>query len=66
MSGIETNHRIIPRRVSLMRVLFSRTRGKLVVDVNVREDHVHSNMYDFGNEYLYVATAFILFNQRRW
>ena len=64
MSGIWTNHRINLR--SLTRVLFSGTKGKIVMDVNVREHRVHSYVYDFGNEYLHLATVFIfLFNQRR-
>lgn len=30
-----------------------------MVDVNIREDCVHSSVFDSGNEYLYIATAFI-------
>lgn len=70
MSGKWTGHRISHRRVSLIRILFSRTRGKMMMHMNVdesvgaKEKTVHSNVYDFGNEYLYLATVFIfLFNQ---
>lgn len=55
-----------PQKGELGEVLLSRTRGKIVVGVNIREDCVHSSVFDSGNEYLYIATAFIfLFNQRR-
>lgn len=37
-----------PQKGELGKVLLSRTRGKIVVDVNVREDCVHSSVFDQG------------------
>lgn len=47
MSGVWTSHIIRPRRVSLTRVLVSRTRGKIVADGNVREDYAQQRVCDF-------------------